>query len=267
MTDATTAAGPGDLGPFADLGGAPVDSPGRGPAGDGDDLDVAGSPGQEEVRAIQIPARFKEDVWRRAITVFQLYWDREGRVPSAQQAHAAWDRIPLKTYQALVDEPEFRRALELRGIELDPTDSLTDIQVMVLMKLTDPADKRTVRAKLRDLGVSWPRYQGWLKNPVFVREKRRRTEETFGDVQDLALTKLYGNVDSGDQRAIEFALEVTGRYNRQTIAIQDARLVVQTIVEAVITNVPDPKVREAILNHARAAVAGFDLNNRRAIES
>lgn len=262
MTDAR-ATGPGDLGPFAELGVAP-DA--------GDDLRVgadvpAGELGNPEgsVLAVQIPGRFSEDLWRRALTVYQLYWDREGRVPTPEQAYKSWDRIKLKVYQELSLEPEFQRALELRGIELDPTESLSDVQVTALMKLTDPSDRRTERAKLRDLGVSWPRYQGWLKNPIFVKEKRRRTEETFADVADVALIKLRGNVESGDQRAIEFALEVTGRYNRSTIAIQDARVVVQTIVEAVIKNVPDAATRDAILADAKAAVDGFDINNRRAL--
>jgi hypothetical protein len=256
VTNDPFAAGSGDLG--HDDGLAPLPGDGGRPAADDRSLDGA-------VEAIQRPAKYSEALWRRAITVYQLYWDREGIVPTPEQAHRSWNRIPAATYSELSLEPEFQRALELRGIELDPTESLSDIQVMVLMKLTDPADRRTERAKLRDLGVSWPRYQGWLRNPVFVKEKRRRTEETFADVTDVALIKLRGNVEAGDQRAIEFALEVTGRHNRQQLAVQDARLVVQTIVEAVIKNVPDAATRDAILNDARAAVTGFDLNNRKAL--
>ena len=200
------------------------------------------------------------------LTVWHLYWDREGRVATPEQAHSSWTRIPLETYRLAALEPEFQRALELRGIELDPTDVLSDIQHMVLMKLTDPGDRRTERAKLRELDVSWPRYQGWLKNPVFVSEKRRRTEETFADVQDVALIKLRGNVEAGDQRAVEFALEVTGRYNRQTLAVQDARTIVQLVADAVIRNVKDSQTREAILGDIRGAIVGFELNNRKAIE-
>jgi len=248
---------------MSDAGSVPddeLDTPAGGAGGD-----VAAVPDRGAVQPIQRPEKYSSDLWRRALTVYQLYWDREGVVPTPEQAYETWTRIGLKVYQELSLEPEFQRALELRGIELEPTNSLSDLQVLVLMKLTDPGDKRTARAKLRELGVSWPRYQGWLNNPVFVREKRDRTERMFGDVSDLALTKLYGNVDAGDQRAIEFALEVTGRHNRATIAIQDARVVVQTIAEAVIKNVTDPKVRDAILNDARAAVAGFDLNNRKGL--
>jgi len=257
LTNDPFATGPGDLGHDDGVAVVPRDDPR--PPGDDRALDGA-------VEAINIPSKFRHDLWRRAVTVYQLYWDREGIVPTPAQAHRSWDRIPLRVYQELIDEPEFRRALELRGITLDPTDSLTDVQAMVLMKLTDPSDRRTERAKLRDLGVSWPRYQGWLKNPVFVKEKRRRTEETFADVQDAALIKLRGNVEAGDQRAIEFALEVTGRYNRQQIAVQDARVVVQTIVEAVISEVKDPAIRDAILAKARASITGFDLNNRKALD-
>lgn len=256
MTNDPFAARPGDLG--HDDGDAAVPGDGVRPAAD--DRGLGGA-----VLAIQIPPKYREDTWRRALTVYQLYWDREGIVPTPEQAYRSWDRIKLSTYQALSLEPEFQRALELRGIELDPTDSLSDIQVLALMKLTDPSDRRTERAKLRELNVSWPRYQGWLKNPVFIKEKKRRTEETFADTADVALIKLRGNVEAGDQRAIEFALEVTGRYNRQQIAVQDARVVVQTIVEAVIAEVKDPAVRDAILARARASITGFDLNNRKAL--
>lgn len=255
MTDETTT-GPGDLGPFDWDAAAPGDD--RGGADHGGDIPGA-------VRAVQIPGKYDADTWRRVVTVYHLFFQREGRVPTFHEAHASWPRIPERTYEKISLEPEFQYALSLRGIEYDPTDTLSDLQSMALMKLTDPADRRTERAKLRDLGISWPRYQGWLKNAVFVREKKRRTEELFADVSDVALMKLRGNVEAGDQRAIEFALEVTGRYNRQQIAIQDARIVVQTIVEAVIKNVTDPEVRDAILADARAAVAGFDLNNRKAL--
>jgi hypothetical protein len=200
------------------------------------------------------------------LTVWHQIWDREGRVGTPAEAYRLWPRIPQKTYELAALEPEFQRALELRGIDFDPTDALSDIQHMALMKLTDPSDRRTERAKLRDLDVSWPRYQGWLKNPIFVGEKRRRTEETFGDVQDVALMKLRGNVEAGDQRAVEFALEVTGRYNRQTLAVQDARTIVQMVADAVIRNVKDSQTREAILGDIRGAIVGFDLNNRKALE-
>jgi superfamily I DNA and RNA helicase len=74
-------------------------------------------------------------------------------------------------------------------------------------------------------------------------------------------------VEAGDQRAIEFALEVTGRYNKNTLAIADARTVVQLVADAVIKNTSgDAATREAILNDIRAAIVGFDMNNRKALE-
>jgi hypothetical protein len=201
------------------------------------------------------------------LTVWTMFWSSEGRVATPLEAHERWPRIPLVTYQKATLELEFQRALELRGIELDPTATLSEIQHLALMKLTDPADRRTERAKLRELGVSWPRYQGWLMNTVFVSEKRKMTERVFGDVQDVALIKLRGNVEAGDQRAIEFALEVTGRYNKNTLAIADARTVVQLVADAVIKNTSgDAATREAILNDIRAAIVGFDMNNRKALE-
>ncbi len=200
------------------------------------------------------------------LTVWHLYWDREGLVATARQAHESWPKIPLKTYEAAIVEPEFLRALELRGIVLERGDSLSDLQHMAIMKLTDSGDRRTERAKLRDLGISWPRYQGWLKSPVFVAEKRRKAEDTFGDVSDLALIKLRGNVEAGDQRAIEFALEVTGRYNRQTASLHDARIVAQMVADAVIKHVPNREQREAILNEIRAGYAGISAE-RKAIGS
>lgn len=218
-----------------------------------------------DVQPIVVPANFSEITWRRALTVYHQFFDQNGRVPAPREAYALWPSIPEKTYAACAAEDEFIRALELRGISADPTEALTDLQHLTIMKLTDPSDRRTERAKLSQLGVSWPRYQGWLKNPAFVKAKNQKVEEMFADVADVALMRLRGNVEAGEQRAVEFALAASGRYNPANLAIEDARQVILLIVEAVMRRVDDPAVRQGILDEVRALSAGFDLNNRRTL--
>ena len=59
----------------------------------------------------------------------------------------------------------------------------------------------------------------------------------------MALNKLVANAESGDQRAIEKILEITGRYNPQQQEIQNARTVVLTMMEVIQEELGDDKVK------------------------
>jgi hypothetical protein len=53
---------------------------------------------------------------------------------------------------------------------------------------------------------------------------------------------------AGEDRAIEKVLEISGRWNPNAQSVEDARVVVMTLVEAIIKYVPDPEVRAKIMS-------------------
>jgi hypothetical protein len=130
---------------------------------------------------------------------------------------------------------------------------------MLLLKLLDITDQRTLGAKLKDLNIPMARYQAWLQHPLFKQSLLRRTEEQFKDAVPLALNRLVINADHGDERAIEKILEITGRWNPAQQQIEDVKNVVVSVIEAVVRNVQDPKLRQAIMDDVQAQIAGYTL--------
>lgn len=208
---------------------------------------------------IMAPKGFTEYIFRSAVAAYDSAYRALGKLPSITEVHDFWPRIPTKTYSAIFVTPEFRQALQYRGIELDVDSGLSIEQSMLLHKLTDYSDSRPLGAKLRELGIPMPRYLAWMNQPLFKQSYHVRTEAHFKDAADLALNKLIQNADSGDQRAIEKILEITGRFNPQQQQIEDVKRVVVSVIEAVIRNVPDAELRKAILDDVQAQVASFTL--------
>jgi hypothetical protein len=121
-------------------------------------------------------------------------------------------------------------------------------QQTVLLKLSDPFDRRGLASKLKDLGVPMPRFQAWLKQPLFMSLYNQHTKANYEEALPAIRQRLVGNAEAGDQRAIEMVFAMTGEWNPQQQHLEDARTIVLKVVEAIIRHVKDVKTREAILS-------------------
>ena len=211
------------------------------------------------IKRVSTPRGFTDFVFRSAVSAFDTAFRTLGRIPTVDEVHDTWKRIPKATYAAIWVTPEFKQALEYRGIDWEVDSGLSMEQSMLLHKLVDFTDKRSLGAKLKDLGIPMVRYQAWLQSPLFNESLRVRTERMFGEAVPLALQKLLTNMDAGDQRAVEKVLEITGRWNPAQQQVEDVKRVVVAIVESVIKNVADLEVRRAIMADVQAQVAGYTL--------
>jgi hypothetical protein len=206
-------------------------------------------------KQVKTPTGFTDIAFRNAVAATDTAYRTLGQLPTVNEVHEFWPRIPVKTYAALFLTDEFKEALRYRGVEWDAEAGLSLEQTMALLKLTDWTDRRTTSAKLKELGIPMARYQAWMQNPLFKTSYTRRTEASLGDAVPMALNKLMGNAELGDQRAIEKILEITGRWNPAATQVEDARQVVMAVVEAVIRRVGDAQTRQDILADV-ALVAG-----------
>lgn len=211
------------------------------------------------INRVPTPRGFTDFIFRSSVSAFDTAYRTLGKVPTVDDIHAIWSRIPKATYAAIYVTPEFRQALQYRGIEWDVDEGLSMEQAALLHKLTDFTDKRSIGAKLKELGIPMARYTAWQHNHLFAESMRIRTEKMFNDAVPLALNKLLSNMDSGDQRAVEKVLEITGRWNPAQQQVEDVKRVVVAIVESVIKNVRDPEVRRAIMADVQSQVAGYTL--------
>lgn len=199
------------------------------------------------VQPSPVPVGFDPYVFRDILAAVNVFYLRNGYVPSVDEVSKSWDRIPKKTYSKAFATDELKVALELRGISLDPTNGISPEQSMAIQLLSDPTDHRALNTKLRQIGVSMPKYQNWMRQPLFAELLAQRSEQNLGDAVPIAMNRLVGKADSGDLRAIEKVLEISGRYNPQQQEINSARTVVLTIIEAVVKHVSSQTEKDAIL--------------------
>lgn len=184
----------------------------------------------------QDPAMF-----RHIVAGIDLVYRRTGAVPSIDQLLEEWGGFSEKAVKAAYATPELAKALEIRGISLSPKAGLSQEQLYALAILQDFTDRRSTKAKLEQVGISLSKYRAWMRDPSFARAMSEQAEQNLGDATQMALNKLVANAESGDQRAIEKILEITGRYNPQQQEIQNARTVVLTMMEVIQEELGDDK--------------------------
>jgi hypothetical protein len=203
------------------------------------------------VKRSPVPDAFSPVMFRHIVAAIDVLYRRNGMIPSVTEVCKDWEGFDHKTVKKAYASPELKKALALRGIELDMKDGLTPEQLYALTILQDPSDRRSTKARLEAVGIPVGRYRAWMRNPLFSAAMNQQAEHNLGDAVQVALNRLVGNVEAGDQRAIEKVLEMTGRWNPQAQEIQNARSVVLTFMEALQKHAP-PEVLQAVLTDVSA---------------
>ena len=201
-----------------------------------------------DIKHIATPEGFTDSAFRGTLAAFHTAFLRNGKIPSVDEIHELWPRLSKKVISGILGTLEFREALHHRGIQWDPKDGLSMEQQTVLLKLADPFDRRGLASKLKDLGVPMPRFQAWMKQPLFSELFNKQTKDNYVEALPAIRQRLIGNAEAGDQRAIELVFAMTGEWNPNQQHLEDARTIVLKVVEAIIRHVKDAKTREAILS-------------------
>lgn len=225
---------------------------------DGDEIVTVHTDGR--VRRSPVPVGFSRETFRNVLAAVDVLYRRQGHFPSVDETYASWPKIPKKTYSAIYATSEFTQALELRGIAKSPNAGLTEEQALAILHLSNP-DGKSIQTKLRGMGISMPKYQAWMRQPLFSETLRQRSEQNLGDAVPIALNQLVANADKGDQRAIEKLLEISGRYNPAQIEQANARQIVIIMVEAVLKHVSSKEERTAILSEVENAMAKASITS------
>lgn len=219
------------------------------------------------IHPIATPAGVSDLAFRNAVAVVVTYYLNNGALPTVDQMHDSWNRIPASTYAKIVVEPEFRQALSYRGIEWDGSSGLTLEQRNVLIALSDPTDRASLGSKLKRFKVPYSTYQAWMRQPHFAEARRQQAEHNMSDAVPLFLDTVVSKADQGDLSAVKLGLEISGRYNPQQQQIQDAKAIVQALAESVVRHVKDPDVRSAILADMREQADMLMLQRNTALEA
>ena len=206
-------------------------------------------------RPVPTPEGITPEQFRNAVAACYTFYRRTGKLPSVTELHASWPAIPTRTFSAIAASDEWKQALEYRGIAWDEKAGLSLEQRSVIIKLADVSDRRGLGVKLKELGVPMARYQAWLKHPLFREQVNAAAEQVLEEAIAPSLTAFATAAANGDLNAARFVLEVTGRWNPNQQSLEDARVVVNSLVEAIILHVKDPEVRESIMSDVALARA------------
>lgn len=212
-------------------------------------------------QAVKTPDGITDEQFRNAIAAAYTFYRQTGKLPTTTDLVEIHGSIPSKTYSRLMLTDEFKQALRYRGVEWDENAGLTLEQHSVLLKLQDFTDRRSIGVKLKELGVPMPRYQAWLRQPLFRKAHNEAAEAVLQEAIAPALIALSGKAAAGEDRAIEKLLEISGRWNPNKMAAEDARVVVMTLLEAIIKHVKDEDVKRAIMSEVSLAAGTLEALN------
>ena len=212
-------------------------------------------------QVVKTPDGITDEQFRNAVAAAYTFYRQTGKLPTTTDLTKVHNSITSKTYSRLMLTDEFKQALRYRGVEWDEDAGLTLEQQSVLIKLQDFTDRRSIGVKLKELGVPMARYQAWLKQPLFRKAHNDAAEAVIQEAVAPALLALSGKAAAGEDRAIEKLLEISGRWNPNAMAAEDAKVVVMTLLEAIIKHVKDPEVKKAIMSEVSLAAGTLEALN------
>lgn len=195
---------------------------------------------------VAYPERFDKSAFRNVLAAYGTAYRKIGRQPSMDEVHAEWPRVHKNTVGEIMTTPEFRYALQLRGIEVEHP-GLSSAQHAALMLFTNPFDKRPVSKKLGDLGISASTWQMWMRYAPFANALEQASRQVYKDVSPMVRTRLAGMAESGNLAAMDRLLEEIGE-GPKSRELANAREVVMAMVQAVQKHTQGhPEIRRAIM--------------------
>ena len=181
------------------------------------------------------------------LTFIEQQYLLSGAVPTREVCEASGPTDGAH-YRRCMSNADFRHAMAVRGITLRGLEGgpsgdtfLTEEQLVTANTMLDLRDNRSQTKKLRELGVSTAKWEGWLRDPAFQSYLRTRAEAMLPDNMHESHLALLDRVRSGDVNAIKYFNEITGRYNPNAHDKADVNAVLMMVLEVIQRHVTDPK--------------------------
>lgn len=141
--------------------------------------------------------------------VEEHYWEFQV-VPTEQAIEDKYQHNPLS-------KPEFREALHkkyLLPFYNDRPDGFTAEQLLVLNKVCNQNDKRSLQVKLNECKITMQQWQVWVNDPAFMRHFAGRLHREFKNKLPEVMMAVVEQALGGDSKAQMLYLEMSGAYQR-----------------------------------------------------
>lgn len=211
--------------------------------------------------------------------VEQLFNDSNFRLACRERGHPVEGNAPLKIEELSLDNElseELSEELSLdkllseklsetltppkktsTGISQTRRTRLSDRQILALHYIVQDTTTPSLAGRLRHAGVTIKEYNQWRKSAAFRAELKKLGQTVLEDSEQDMLTTLAGLAVNGDQKAIEFAFELTGKHNPRAQEAINVALVLQQVLEAIKDEVRDPDTLRRL--SSRIALAATSL--------
>lgn len=208
------------------------------------------------------------------ISFSEQYWRENGFFPSFGEI-AIEVGLNARKVEEIIFDPLTKKHLEVRGIDWKQdrpksessagerrqgsTKRLSDIQLAVVSTILNPADTRSVNAKLEDLGVPASTYANWKKSKVFQSYMKRQGEALFGEFMPDMEQALVKRAVNGNIPALKFAFEVSGRYRpNQGEEQANFKMLMIKLIEIIQMHVKDPLTLQNIARDIKQLQSGVE---------
>lgn len=138
-------------------------------------------------------------------------------------------------------------------------DRLTPQQSLAMMVMTNPTDKRTAKAKLAGIGITYNTWRSWLANPYFGEMVKDAAEKMLQDNISTVHTSLVGKAAVGDVSAIKLFYELTGRHDPARQQMLDIQKVLELVLESLQRHITEPKILLAVTTDMDRILNGKEL--------
>lgn len=183
------------------------------------------------------------------------------RKPTVQEVYRYAETNP-KIIAKIYETEEFRIAMRSRGYDFTDTTKLSPQQVWAVSVITNPTNRRPLKDKLAQAGITYHTYRAWLNQPVFAAYIKEIGERLLNDhVQDVH-TRVVERAANGDIAAMRLYYDLTGRTDSNTNkAVQDLSATVRLLLEVITRNVTDTVTLDKIQKEIAAVTDGRGTGN------
>lgn len=210
----------------------------------------------QAIQKFSTPPGVEPQTFRNVINAAYTAWigNQKHRLPAPDDV-AVYCSHQRGTIAKIMETREFHVAITDRGVPWEEDQGLTAKQHLALSVMTDPTDRRTPAVKLKAVGVTYPQYRAWMKNPLFANALQRITEGMINDHLADMQTALTNKAINGDLNAIKFAYELTGKHDPAQKEVIQLRALVQMLLEVLTKHLSgQPEVLQAVAMEIQSAL-------------
>lgn len=182
-------------------------------------------------------------------------------------------RIPLNRLYTILGSDTFHARMHARGINwlkdwkperhdlLRTIARLTPQQALAIQIMTDPTDRRSTKAKLDTIGISYNVWRTWQREPFFSDVLKDTAELLLKDNMATIHSRLVQKAEAGDTNAIKLFYEVSGRHDPNRQQMLDFGKVVALILESLQRHVTDANTLLKVTTDLERIMNGKNLTS------